>query len=102
VLQWLHTNKRGDIMTYASKLFNIEVSDLDACRYSDELVEFASEFGYAQPAYGWDEDTVREAIEFIREMELVEEAGRLIHEWQCEDLTPYPKSWAKLEREDGW
>ena len=76
-------------MTYASKLFNIEVCDLDACRYSDELVEFASEFGYALPAIGWDEDTVEEAVEFIREMDLVEQAGKLIHSLQLEEFQPY-------------
>ena len=75
-------------MSYYSGLFWGEVAN-NECRYEDELVEFATEFGYPVKATGWDENTWNEALEFIRERGLVEEAGKLIHRFHGESVEPY-------------
>jgi hypothetical protein len=75
-------------MSYYSKLFWGEVAD-NGCRYEDELVEFAIEFGYPVSAIGWDENTWTEAMDFIIKMELVELAGKLIHSFHLESVEPY-------------
>lgn len=75
-------------MSYYSKLFWGEVAG-GGCRYEDEIVEFASEFGYPVSAVGWDENTWNEALDFIAEMDLVEEAGKLLHSLQLEEFQPY-------------